>query len=599
MPSKPGTTPDRPPGSIQSWMGAVSHIARAVNEARSLDSILADVAAHACRLIGFDYCAVMLADDDRQRMQLAGYHGLSADYIAMLSDDDALAIHPTTPDLDSPAGQAFRDRVTVTVSDTRSAGSYGRLSDLAATQGYRGLLATPLRNSEDCFGILVGYLKRPHVFDDRAVELAELLADQMAIAIVTSQLRQSEQQTIAELREHRAIRDWADQQHHRLMNLVLDDIGLQGLVAALADILDARVLVEDAQGRPLTLTGDRDFRPPNLAPVMGSVETRSMTTPSYEAVRVPTEEPCWVAPVIVGGELAGRLWISAGDHDMSAGRRALIERFAVVVGLEILKQRHVLEVEERLSGDLLGDLLHPGGVAQPRSVVDRAAALGHDLTAPHWLAVLTVHDDGPTTSATARMVSKLARSTNALTGRHEDNVVLLLPDINDPLARLNEIHGAVRRTVAPIAVSALLSSRIDDLGGYAPCYELTAGAARLRRLAATGGVVDLRSLGITSLLLLSGTVSPALREFAVTLLAPLRNHDDRRKTELVATLRAWLDHGHSPAAAAQDLVVHVNTVSYRLSRIEELLGRRLGDPKTRLELQLALDVTDVLTASSS
>ena len=59
-------------------------------------------------------------------------------------------------------------------------------------------------------------------------------------------------------------------------------------------------------------------------------------------------------------------------------------------------------------------------------------------------------------------------------------------------------------------------------------------------------------------------------------------------------LRAWMEAGCATAATAEALVVHVNTVGYRLARIEELIGRELRRSDVRLELQLALIIWDVM-----
>lgn len=579
--------------SVRTWMGAVSEIARAVNDDRRLDRILGSVAEHACALIGFDYCAVMLAEPGADHVTVAGHHGLKNGYVAMLNEDSALAIDPHDPAFDSPAGRAFRERTTVVVSDTSTARAYGRLSLLAPAQGYRSLLATPLGDADGPRGLLVGYLREPHEFDATDVELAELLADQTAIAIRTAELRAHQQATIAELEEHRAVRDRADQQHRLLMSLVLEDIGLDGLVSALADMLEADVLVEDRAGAVLAATPGHDFR---CSAERGRRGHGPGALPhTYEAVPVDGRPPCWVAPVMLGAEVGGHLWVSVADRGLGAAQRAMMERFAVVVGLEMLKRRHVVEVEERLSGDLLSDLLRPDGITHPRSVLDRAAALGGDLTRPHWLAVLTFHGDAGLTPAAAGLVGEAARSVRALSGRYEGHAVLLLPaGAGDPLAAVERVRAAVAPAAAPVEVSALLSSRVDTLAGYAQAYALAAGAARLRRSAGGGRVVDLRSLRLTSLLLLQSTVPQALRDFAAELVQPLRDHDARKGAELVATVRTWLDNGFSVAATARALVVHANTVTYRLSLVEELLGRDVRSADTRLELQLALTVSDVL-----
>ena len=52
------------PASLRSWMSAVSEIVRSVNAAEPLAKVLTRVAEQACELIGFEFCAVMLADED-------------------------------------------------------------------------------------------------------------------------------------------------------------------------------------------------------------------------------------------------------------------------------------------------------------------------------------------------------------------------------------------------------------------------------------------------------------------------------------------------------------------------------------------------------
>ena len=76
--------------SFRRWMGAVSGIARAVNAAQPLDALLTGVAEQACALLGFDYCTVMLPDEARRRVRVAGSCGLTPEYIAMVSDEGRL-----------------------------------------------------------------------------------------------------------------------------------------------------------------------------------------------------------------------------------------------------------------------------------------------------------------------------------------------------------------------------------------------------------------------------------------------------------------------------------------------------------------------------
>ena len=78
----------------------------------------------------------------------------------------------------------------------------------------------------------------------------------------------------------------------------------------------------------------------------------------------------------------------------------------------------------------------------------------------------------------------------------------------------------------------------------------------------------------------------------------LARHEERHGGDLLATLRAWLSAGCSTAAAADALVVHRNTVTYRLGRIEQLTGRGLRDSRVRLELELALTIREIVQAEA-
>jgi hypothetical protein len=94
-------------------------------------------------------------------------------------------------------------------------------------------------------------------------------------------------------------------------------------------------------------------------------------------------------------------------------------------------------------------------------------------------------------------------------------------------------------------------------------------------------------LGLFSLLA-EGVDAEAMTDFVAEWLGPLLAHDARRTPKLLSTLAAYLDAGAAQQATADALGVHVSTLKYRLSRIEELTGRDLSAPDVRFQLQVAL-----------
>ncbi|PJT50346.1 hypothetical protein CWI85_12670, partial [Streptomyces albidoflavus] len=78
------------------------------------------------------------------------------------------------------------------------------------------------------------------------------------------------------------------------------------------------------------------------------------------------------------------------------------------------------------------------------------------------------------------------------------------------------------------------------------------------------------------------------RAFTARLLDPLRDYDRRHRAELVPTLEAFLASDGSWTRCAARLHLHVNTLRYRVGRIEQLTGRDLSRLEDKLDFFLAL-----------
>ncbi|ROQ70607.1 PucR-like helix-turn-helix protein [Streptomyces sp. 840.1] len=78
------------------------------------------------------------------------------------------------------------------------------------------------------------------------------------------------------------------------------------------------------------------------------------------------------------------------------------------------------------------------------------------------------------------------------------------------------------------------------------------------------------------------------RAFTARLLDPLRDYDRRHRAELIPTLESFLDCDGSWTRCAARLHLHVNTLRYRIGRIEQLTGRDLARLEDKLDFFLAL-----------
>ncbi|WP_249011604.1 CdaR family transcriptional regulator [Conexibacter sp. DBS9H8] len=127
--------------------------------------------------------------------------------------------------------------------------------------------------------------------------------------------------------------------------------------------------------------------------------------------------------------------------------------------------------------------------------------------------------------------------------------------------------------------------------GPAGPLERLSDSARLARRAFTAargfglsGLVSLDSLGLRAAVAGDRDVGDTLTR---RYLAPLEQAG--AGLDLLRTLDAFLSAGQRVEAAARALVIHPNTLRYRLARFEELTGRSFREPETAFELWWALE----------
>jgi hypothetical protein len=160
----------------------------------------------------------------------------------------------------------------------------------------------------------------------------------------------------------------------------------------------------------------------------------------------------------------------------------------------------------------------------------------------------------------------------------------------DPDALLADLRTAIRR-VAP----GLGEARYAIGVSHPAMLASVGGALRAARFAWMLGesqpdtVHVASSSQMTSALQLMLTVPDHLRRtFAEHVLGPVTDYDKRNDADLVPTLRSYLDLGGSWSRVAAAMNLHINTVRYRIARVEELTGRSLGKIEDRADLFLAL-----------
>lgn len=213
-----------------------------------------------------------------------------------------------------------------------------------------------------------------------------------------------------------------------------------------------------------------------------------------------------------------------------------------------------------------------------------AAHLGHDGR-PHAVAVLALERGGSV--ATEAVVRRHA--PGAIVAVRPDEIVVLVAADAGPSAVDRAVDLAGRAGVPAAGIGEAHPRAADVARSYGEARRALAAARR----SGADRVVAFRDLGVNRLLARFPDVGE-LRSFGEEVIGRLLDEEAATGMPYLATLVTYFQVNSSPSQAARRLHVHPNTIAYRLRRIEELTGLRLGVQRDRLMAEVAVEIVEGL-----
>jgi purine catabolism regulator len=224
--------------------------------------------------------------------------------------------------------------------------------------------------------------------------------------------------------------------------------------------------------------------------------------------------------------------------------------------------------------------------------------------------VLVAHDgddraleDPPETLARRRrLLESLAewcgrRAPASLSSMRDDELVILAPESADARelgrAALQQASALLPSWSVTVGVGGVCTSASAISRTYAQARRALETAQRFGR---QGDVVAFEDLGVYRLLF--HVTDPAeLRGFIDQVLGPLLEYDQRHSADLVRTLDTFLSKNGNLQSTARELSLHVNSVTYRLQRIQSISHLDLEQSEDRLLAQVALKILNGVSAN--
>ncbi|MGK5629808.1 helix-turn-helix domain-containing protein [Streptomyces sp. URMC 123] len=463
------------------------------------------------------------------------------------------------------------------------------IDDVVRSEGLRAVLGVPLCVRDDSVGVLYAADRQVRHLTPNEVTLLCSLADLAAAAIErilqVEELRADIERLRADAEGARAAlaatRGAADLQSH-LIGLVLDGRGVDALLAAAAEALGGGTSLCGPLGRPLAEHGR--LRPVTPADLRAACRTAAVT-----GRPTPVHPGLWTAPLHPGEYDAGFLLADVGpEADHSAVPLLPVVARALALHLRI---QHNDSTRAQGHQEFFDDLV--GAPPSPALLRERALLFSLDFRRPHVVLVASgPHGASPRLETSA---ADYARELGGLCSVRDGAVVLLLPGDEPVAVARTAARELTPRVGHPVTVGAAGPAATVD--GIADAHrEATQCLETLRALGGDGGTACASDLGFLGMLLAEENDVPGYIDQTI---GAVVDYDRHRFTDLIPTLRVYLEAGRSPTRAAETLRVHPNTVSRRLERIGQLLGEDWQRPERVLDIQLALRLHQVRQALSS
>jgi PucR family transcriptional regulator, purine catabolism regulatory protein len=393
--------------------------------------------------------------------------------------------------------------------------------------------------------------------------------------------------------------------------------GMSELINAMSRLTNKSVVVQDKRLRVLYSTVQPQFigywddveqflRKVDNLPV--DFQDRHRVSESDQAVlmqSLPTPGLArLVSPIITKDIGRGYLSIIGRDNDLDDVDLLVAEHGAAACALEMAKAKAISETEKRLRGTFLDRLLI-GDVSQ-QEAVRQGERFDHDMTKTHISIVLKwqPHEKGiPSMRRLETIVNGVVSSHRAkalvwLRERESEVLVFHATDPDDPIDHSSKLAQAlsseIQRQYPQNKIAIGLGQPAKDVANWRNSYRDAEQAMELAMRLQTEAPLYIGDLGVYQLILGLGD-REKLVAFKEKTLGALEDYDYNQHADLIKTLEAFFACHGNLSQTAEMLIVHRNTLLYRMNRISDIAKIDLNRPETRLALHLALTIRRLLT----
>lgn len=318
----------------------------------------------------------------------------------------------------------------------------------------------------------------------------------------------------------------------------------------------------------------------------------------YERTYGDTKIPCIVAPIIVDDEYFGNITCWAVNNDFVSMDIAVLEKASSLLSLEFLKIKVKYDMEQQYINDFMRELIFNESISDD-NIIEWGSK--YRLSKEQKYFCMLIGEKMEHQNNIQDRVEKSELSSLLL----EDYSQMLVGIIRNKICIIVPLDEEDQKTICEkifAKVKKYTSKMHDFYAGVGEIYEGPKGirksffqaeqAFKLKKLSKdVNSIIYYKELGSYRLLgSLIGTQQ--LHDFYEETIGTLLKFDS--KGELIHTLKAYYENNEAIKGTAKELFVHVNTLKYRIKRIEEITGLDLKKSEDKMNLFLGLKIHELL-----
>jgi sugar diacid utilization regulator/GAF domain-containing protein len=578
-------------------------VANRILTSGDLDELFIKITHEAKARLSADICGILLKEGERLVMQRCVGN--------LASETAALRMRSGQ----GVAGRVFASRKPCAIEDYIHSDVISRdFFDLARAERVKSALAVPLLSqSDEVIGVLEVWRRRPSEFTPQHTAELATLANLTSLAIENVRLASARESAARRLEaahmelqaRYEVIRMSAALQE-ALTALLLKDGGLNEIAEIAFRQLTRPVMILDRR-LEVEARSPEDFE---IEPHLQEIRTHAIGIRESRALFRETKRlQFYCQKVVAGAEAFGWVLLFGPEAPGGAVQLALGE-ICATIALHRMKERAAARALSDKLGLLLVDLIEaPESVR--RAAHERALDLGVDLNGD--MCVIVCAFDAQTRRDGARLPDEADmanwrqtaaelparlpssnRTVKLCTLRGDELIVAAaLKDDRKPREVAEVLRRDLDRILSGVFASFGVSRRIASPDAMPLAWKEARIALAVTRQATRERLVAFEDVGVAGLLM-SLRDGADFRGFVDEKVGRLLNERPSQREALLDTLRAYFAANCSQQVAAQRLRLHKKTVAYRLEKIERITGLNLNAHESRMALDLAVRMNDLL-----